>query len=99
VFGGSRRPAGNDGASGTGSGKHAPRVGSHLRLEIHPGAAVLYLDDTLDHVDRINTLIKKIHDELTVSSRFAEGELLLVRKPAGWTSFDVVHRIEPHVRH
>lgn len=25
--------------------------------------------------------------------RFAEGETLLVRKPAGWTSFDVVHRI------
>ena len=25
--------------------------------------------------------------------RFAEGELLLVRKPAGWTSFDVVHKI------
>jgi len=25
--------------------------------------------------------------------RFAEGEMLLVRKPAGWTSFDVVHRI------
>ena len=25
--------------------------------------------------------------------RFADGEMLLVRKPAGWTSFDVVHRI------
>ncbi|HTS00251.1 MAG TPA: tRNA pseudouridine(55) synthase TruB [Bacteroidota bacterium] len=25
--------------------------------------------------------------------RFAEGEVLLVRKPAGWTSFDVVNRI------
>jgi len=25
--------------------------------------------------------------------RFAEGEFLLVRKPAGWTSFDVVNRI------
>ena len=25
--------------------------------------------------------------------RFAEGETLLVRKPAGWTSFDVVHKI------
>ncbi|HTY57514.1 MAG TPA: tRNA pseudouridine(55) synthase TruB [Bacteroidota bacterium] len=25
--------------------------------------------------------------------RFADGEMLLVRKPAGWTSFDVVHKI------
>jgi len=25
--------------------------------------------------------------------RYAEGEVLLIRKPAGWTSFDVVHRI------
>jgi len=25
--------------------------------------------------------------------RYADGEVLLVRKPAGWTSFDVVHRI------
>lgn len=25
--------------------------------------------------------------------RFAEGEVLLVRKPRGWTSFDVVHKI------
>jgi tRNA pseudouridine55 synthase len=24
---------------------------------------------------------------------FADGEMLLVRKPAGWTSFDVVHKI------
>jgi tRNA pseudouridine55 synthase len=31
--------------------------------------------------------------ELDRELRFAEGELLLVRKPAGWTSFDVVHRI------
>ncbi len=31
--------------------------------------------------------------ELSRELRFAEGELLLVRKPAGWTSFDVVHRI------
>lgn len=31
--------------------------------------------------------------EPTRELRFAEGEMLLVRKPAGWTSFDVVHRI------
>jgi tRNA pseudouridine55 synthase len=31
--------------------------------------------------------------ELSRELRFTEGELLLVRKPAGWTSFDVVHRI------
>jgi tRNA pseudouridine55 synthase len=31
--------------------------------------------------------------ELSRELRFAEGELLLVRKPAGWTSFDVVHKI------
>jgi tRNA pseudouridine55 synthase len=31
--------------------------------------------------------------ELSHELHFAEGELLLVRKPAGWTSFDVVHKI------
>src|SRR5664280_1085895 len=31
--------------------------------------------------------------ELSRELRFTEGELLLVRKPAGWTSFDVVHTI------
>ncbi len=31
--------------------------------------------------------------ELSRELHFAEGELLLVRKPAGWTSFDVVHKI------
>jgi tRNA pseudouridine55 synthase len=31
--------------------------------------------------------------ELSRELRFDEGELLLVRKPAGWTSFDVVHKI------
>jgi tRNA pseudouridine55 synthase len=31
--------------------------------------------------------------ELSRELRFADGELLLVRKPAGWTSFDVVHKI------
>ncbi len=36
-------------------------VGSHLRMKFTP-ALQFYLDDTLDHVDRINTLIKKIHD-------------------------------------
>ena len=30
---------------------------------------------------------------LTRELRCSEGEVLLVRKPAGWTSFDVVHRI------
>jgi len=29
----------------------------------------------------------------TRERRFADGEVLLVRKPRGWTSFDVVHRI------
>jgi ribosome-binding factor A len=37
-------------------------VGSHLRLKFIP-ALQFYLDDTLDHVDRINALIRKIHDE------------------------------------
>jgi ribosome-binding factor A len=36
-------------------------VGSHLRMKFTP-ALQFYLDDTLDHVDRINRLIKKIHD-------------------------------------
>ena len=36
-------------------------VGSHLRIKFTP-ALQFYLDDTLDQVDRINTLIKKIHD-------------------------------------
>ena len=31
--------------------------------------------------------------DLSRELRFDEGEMLLVRKPAGWTSFDVVHRI------
>jgi tRNA pseudouridine55 synthase len=31
--------------------------------------------------------------ELSRELRWAEGEMLLVRKPAGWTSFDVVNRI------
>ena len=38
------------------------QVGSHLRLKFTP-ALQFFLDDTLDHVDRINTLIKKIHSE------------------------------------
>lgn len=36
-------------------------VGSHLRMKFTPSLQ-FYLDDTLDHVDRINSLIKKIHD-------------------------------------
>lgn len=38
------------------------QVGSHLRLKFTP-TLQFFLDDTLDHVDRINTLIKKIHNE------------------------------------
>jgi len=37
-------------------------VGSHVRLKFTP-ALQFYLDDTLDHVDRINHLIKKIHGD------------------------------------
>jgi ribosome-binding factor A len=37
-------------------------VGSHLRLKFTP-ALQFFHDDTLDHVDRINHLIKKIHDD------------------------------------
>ncbi len=37
-------------------------VGAHLRLKFTP-ALQFFLDDTLDHVDRINSLIKKIHSE------------------------------------
>lgn len=36
-------------------------VGSHLRMKFTP-ALQFFLDDTLDNVDRINTIIKKIHD-------------------------------------
>jgi ribosome-binding factor A len=35
-------------------------VASHLRLKFTP-ALQFYLDDTLNHVDRINLLLKKIH--------------------------------------
>jgi ribosome-binding factor A len=37
-------------------------VGSHLKLKFTP-ALQFYLDETLDHVDRINQLIKKIHTD------------------------------------
>jgi ribosome-binding factor A len=37
-------------------------LASHLRMKFVP-ALQFYLDDTLNHVDRINTLIKKIHDD------------------------------------
>jgi ribosome-binding factor A len=36
-------------------------VGSHLHMKFTPSLH-FYLDDTLDHVDRINSLLKKIHD-------------------------------------
>jgi ribosome-binding factor A len=36
-------------------------VGSHLRMKFTP-ALQFFLDQTMDHVDRINTIIKKIHD-------------------------------------
>ena len=36
-------------------------VGSHLRMKFIPSLQ-FYLDETMDHVDRINTLIRKIHD-------------------------------------
>jgi ribosome-binding factor A len=36
-------------------------VGAHLRMKFTP-AIQLFLDDTLDQVDRINTILKKIHD-------------------------------------
>ena len=36
-------------------------VGAHLHMKFTP-ALQFYLDDTLDHVDRINSLLKKIHD-------------------------------------
>lgn len=37
-------------------------VGSHMRLKFTP-ALQFFLDDTLAHVDRINTLIKQIHSD------------------------------------
>ena len=37
-------------------------VGSHVRLKFTP-ALQFYLDDTLDQVDRINHLIRKIHGD------------------------------------
>ena len=37
-------------------------VGSHMRLKFTP-ALQFFLDDTLEHVDRINTLIKQIHND------------------------------------
>lgn len=37
-------------------------VGSHLRLRFTPSLQ-FFLDDSLDTVDRINTIIRKIHDD------------------------------------
>jgi ribosome-binding factor A len=37
-------------------------VGSHLRMKFTP-ALQFYRDDTLDTVDRINQLIKKMHED------------------------------------
>ena len=37
-------------------------VGSHIRLKFTPEIH-FYLDDTLDRVERINTLIKQIHKD------------------------------------
>jgi len=37
-------------------------VGSHLRLKFTPSLQ-FYLDETMDRVDRINNLIKKIHTD------------------------------------
>ena len=37
-------------------------IAGHLRLKFTP-ALLFFLDDTLNHVERINTLIKKIHDD------------------------------------
>ncbi len=37
-------------------------LASHLRMKFIP-ALQFYLDDTLNHVERINTLIKKIHGD------------------------------------
>lgn len=37
-------------------------LASHLRMKFTP-ALQFYLDDTLNQVDRINTLLKKIHDD------------------------------------
>jgi ribosome-binding factor A len=43
--------------------KHRIRglVGSHVRLKYTP-VLQFYLDETLERVDRINTLLKKIHE-------------------------------------
>jgi ribosome-binding factor A len=41
-------------------------VASRLTMKFIP-ALQFFLDDTLDHVDRINTLIKKIHDDADTS--------------------------------
>ena len=37
-------------------------IAAHLRLKFTP-ALLFFLDDTLNQVERINTLIKKIHDD------------------------------------
>ena len=37
-------------------------IASHLRMKFTP-ALLFFLDDTLNQVERINTLIKKIHDD------------------------------------
>jgi len=38
------------------------RIGGHIRIKFTP-EIVFFLDDTLDRVEAINNLIKKIHDE------------------------------------
>ena len=45
-----------------GAAAHPRHPGRQLRLRFMPELH-FYLDDTLDRVDRINTLIKKIHDD------------------------------------
>ena len=44
--------------------KHHMRgmLGSHLRLKYTP-VLQFYLDDTMERVDRINTLLRKIHED------------------------------------
>ena len=47
-------------------------IASRVRMKFTP-ALLFFLDDTLNQVERINTLIKKIHDDTSDTSGSSEG--------------------------
>ena len=55
--------------------KHEIRafIGSHLRLKFTPSVQ-LYMDDTLDRVEKIDQLIKKIHKDDEANGRLSKRD-------------------------